>query len=255
MSYVSSLDGVTIIGGPSLKPQSSSSLSNLKSTFFNGEHDYVTIDQPANLEWVPDAKECTISCWFKPDRVDAQQFLIAKAKMESVSVSYIVACNNDGSVYALVGGDDGGGGSIEIGIWYNIILTIRNVADTYTAFLFLNGLQIATWPAGTDQNTDVDWMIGCARWNDNVSDSYPFEGNIDEVTFWNSAFSNTDVTNLYNSGTPNNPNNHSQASNLLHWYRMGDTGDTFPTVTDRKGAANGTCTNMAGAANFETDVP
>lgn len=257
MSYLYSVFGKCIIGGPPLKksPANNQSFTNTKSTYFAGDNDYVTIGQPVDLDaWTPNSSEITISAWFKPGDIANQRFIIGKARMSDANISYIMAVNNDGSVYAIVGGSSNGSGSLVQDTWNHLLLTIRNVAGTYKFYLFLNGVQVGIGDAGATKNTTMDWLIGASRWDTNSSDSYPFLGNIDEVTFWNTAFSDEQVVALYNSGAPTNPNTHSQSASLLHWYRMGD-GDTFPTVTDRKGSANGTCTNMSGASNFESDVP
>ena len=258
MSYLMSFTGNCIIGGPSLKPrrssQSQSALSNTLSTSFDGTNDYVTLGQPVNLEWDPNGTEIAISAWFKPGNISSQHFIIAKARMSDANVSYVMAVNSDASVYAIVGGTDNGGGTLIINTWNHLLLTVRNVAGTYTFFLFLNGVQVGTGVVGAVQNTDMDWMIGGCRWDVNAGCAYPFTGNVDEVTFWNTAFTDGDVTSIYNSGTPTNPSTHSKSGSLLHWYRMGD-GDTYPTITDRIGSANGTCTDMAGAANFQSTVP
>ncbi len=259
MSYLSSLTGNCFLGGPSLKPSrraSSQSLtiSNLKSTFYDGSDDHVSIGKPANLEWDPNGSEITISVWFRPSEVINQRIIVSKARMSDSNISYVMAVNSNASVYAIVGGTSNGGGVLTVSTWNHLLLTIRNVVGVYTFFLFLNGIQVGTGTAGAVQNTDMDWLIGGARWDVNSSISYPYYGNIDEPTFWNTAFTNADVTAIYNAGHPANPLAHSKAGSLLHWYRMGD-GDTFPTITDRVGSANGTCVNMASAANFQSSAP
>ncbi len=72
---------------------------------------------------------------------------------------------------------------------------------------------------------------------------------------WNKAFTQAEVDELYdtNAGKPMNPNLHSAAANLTHYYRSGN-GDTYPTITDNKGSSNGTMTNME-AGDFVSDAP
>jgi hypothetical protein len=258
MSYFSKQNGITI-GSKVFKTSASigggTPFVNAKSTLYDGVNDAVTLGQPANLNWDPDATEVTISCWFKPDVVNVQQYLVSKAKVGGGTFSYIIACNNDATMFMFIGGTNSSGGSISAGAWHHMAMTVRDVAGTYNAYLFLNGSQIATSTVSTNINNDVDWLIGASRFNDNTDIAYQFDGNIDEVTFWNSAFTNSDITNLYNAGAPANPQSHAKSANLLHWYRMGD-GDTFPTITDQVGSANGTCLNMtSGAVNFVSDVP
>lgn len=228
--------------------------SNTTSVDFAGDNDYITIGQPSDINLTPNAAAITISAWFRPTDITAQRFIVSKAKMSIAEISYVMAVNNDGSVYAQVGGTGNGSGSLTVNTWNHMLLTVRNVTGTWTFFLFLNGVQVGTGVCGASNNTDMDWLIGASRWDTNSSDSYPFQGQIDEVTWWTTEFTNADVTELYNANKPTNPRTHSKASWLRHWYRMGD-GDTYPTVTDRVGSANGTCTNMAGAGNFVAQVP
>ncbi len=68
-------------------------------------------------------------------------------------------------------------------------------------------------------------------------------GHIDEVTFWNIELSQAEVTELYNAGSPDDPNNHSQSAACIHWYKFGDL-DSFNTASDSIGTVDGTMTNM-----------
>lgn len=43
-------------------------------------------------------------------------------------------------------------------------------------------------------------------------------------------------------------------SGIVSWYRMGDIGDTYPTIYDRIGSVNGTMTDMA-IADIVQDAP
>jgi hypothetical protein len=81
-----------------------------------------------------------------------------------------------------------------------------------------------------------------------------FLGNIDEVSIWDAILTDTDISNIYNSGTPNNLAVHAKAANLQAWYRMGD-GDTFPTVTDNSSNTNDGTMNNMDSGDFVTDVP
>ena len=47
-------------------------------------------------------------------------------------------------------------------------------------------------------------------------------GSIDEVAIWNSALSSTAVTEIYNSGVPNDLDELTNASDPTVWYRMGE---------------------------------
>tara|TARA_R100001480_G_scaffold106176_1_gene108479 strand:+ start:1028 stop:1807 length:780 start_codon:yes stop_codon:yes gene_type:complete len=77
-----------------------------------------------------------------------------------------------------------------------------------------------------------------------------YEGGIDEVAYFNSSLSTSDISAIYGTGAPNDISSLSP----LSWWRMGD-GDTFPTLTDNgSGGNDGTMTNMT-SGNIVTDVP
>ena len=81
-----------------------------------------------------------------------------------------------------------------------------------------------------------------------------FEGNVDEVSCWNRVLSASEITALYNSGTPTDINNTSGVTpDAVAWYRMGDAaGGSGTTIADQIGSVD--LTLVSGRA-FSTDVP
>ena len=137
-------------------------------------------------------------------------------------------------------------GYINIGFSYN---TWNNLVGTYNDTtgdlkLYLNGVLKNTSATSVDVNTaSADLRIGCS-----TSNSLFFQGGIDEVSLFNTELSQSDITTIYNSGTPNNI----ASLSPLSWWRCGD-GDTAPTLTDNgSGGNDGTMTNFT---TFSTDVP
>lgn len=88
------------------------------------------------------------------------------------------------------------------------------------------------------------------RFGQRANGAFPFQGKLDELAIFDSALSASDVTAIYNSGSP------ADISSLspFGWWRMGDNDSgTGTTVTDQgSGSNNGTLIN--GAA-FSSDVP
>ena len=83
---------------------------------------------------------------------------------------------------------------------------------------------------------------------------YEWLGEIDEVAIWNRTLSPTEITEIYNLGTPINLASY----NPSNWWRMGD-GDTWNgstwTLTDNgSGGNDATSVNME-EADRVTDVP
>ena len=77
-----------------------------------------------------------------------------------------------------------------------------------------------------------------------------FNGKIDEVSVFASALSASNITDIYNSGTPTNLS----ALSPVGWWRMGDNnGGTGTTINDEgSGGNNATLVN---GPTFSTDVP
>ncbi len=236
------------------------SWSNTTSTRFFGTDDVVRFGNNLNVNL--SNTEWTISAWVRPTDVSAQGYILAKAApfAGTPDFNWIVGVTTASHAFAYWGDvgktTEGAGAALAVGSFHHVVSTVRNITGTFTASLWVDGVQQGsdvTTP-GTNSSTVVAGFGGGY-----VADSpdvlYPYIGYIDEVTIWDAGMTSAHVTTLYNSGVPANPTSHTLAANLTHYYRMGD-GDTFPTITDRAGAVNGTCTNMAGAGtNFTSTVP
>ena len=115
------------------------------------------------------------------------------------------------------------------GQWYHIVVTYKDlgVNDIDTVKIYINGIK------GTN-----DWGVGYTLPVTNTVTSNfeigkaggfstrEFYGNIDEVAIWSSELGATEVTELYNSGTPialdSDTGNYTSSADLQAWYRMGD---------------------------------
>ena len=76
-------------------------------------------------------------------------------------------------------------------------------------------------------------------------------GNIDEVSMFNTELSASEVLGIYNGGSPNNLVSH---AGLIGYWRNGDSG-VFPNINDNSSNSNnGTCTNMV-SSDFQNLIP
>ena len=129
----------------------------------------------------------------------------------------------------IVGVYDGTLGSANIKLYIN---GVAGTSDDLTANL-----------TGTSNEFEIGRMQGTGT-------NYMGAAKYDEIALFNSALSASDVTAIYNSGTPASLTSYSP----LLWYRCGD-GDTYPTLTDSGSASSdATMTNMA-SGDLQTDVP
>lgn len=129
-----------------------------------------------------------------------------------------------------------------------------NLNDYYSRFkIFINGIQQST------SNFNLNYGNTTALSGQNLRiGRYDNSGymrsdcKVDEVAVWDTDQS-SNVSNIYNSGTPFNLS--TLGTQPTHWWRMGD-GDTFPYLQDSGTAAN--CVfqmyNMT-VADIVSDVP
>lgn len=214
---------------------------------FGGTNEYATFGQPSDLNLTPNAAELTINCWAK---TSGDGTIICKARNAARQFQLYLS---GGAISAYCGGNFLAGGSgYSDGTWRMFTYRLWNNAGTYTCELYQAGAFVsgASNTAGSTTNV-VDWLIGARRDADNTDHAFLLTGLVDEVTIWDVALSAAEITALYNSGTTFDPSTHSQAANLIHYFRMGD-GDTYPTLIDGPGTADATMTNME-SGDIDTD--
>ena len=138
---------------------------------------------------------------------------------------------------------------LNTGQWYHVVATYSGVGGTNAQ----NGIKIYVDGVRVDDTTISGGSYN-AMGNKTTPvyigklDSSYSDGNIDEVSIFNTELSQSDITSIYNGGVPNDLTSLSP----LSWWRCGD-GDTAPTLTDNgSGGNDGTMTNFT---TFSTDVP
>ena len=127
--------------------------------------------------------------------------------------------------------------------WYHVVLTFENSVSK----LYVNSSDVDTdnrsgW-ATNSQTTIV--AIG-AKYNAGTSNF--FDGQIDEVAFWNEALTSAEITALYNSGygmsASANSGNYTSSSNLVSYYQMQSN------LNDTQGNHNGSNGNGISSSNY-----
>ena len=122
--------------------------------------------------------------------------------------------------------------------WANYIIT--RSGDNIK--LYLNGVEFALSGSGSGMAATTVNRIGTK--GNSVSNT--IDGSLSNVSVWNTALTQAQVTEIYNQGVPSNLNNHSAYSNLVSWWQLGSNSsfNTNWTVLDEKGSNNGTSVNM-----------
>ena len=134
--------------------------------------------------------------------------------------------NSEKLLFAIDDGDDNpfviSTSSVADGNWHHVV----GVRDSVNINLYLDGSLIDSTADTTDTSIDSTnpLLIGAGTTvNTGVIGNF-FEGLIDEVSIWDTALSSDAVTEIYNSGAPNDLTNltHASSSNLKAWLKIGE---------------------------------
>ena len=110
------------------------------------------------------------------------------------------------------------------GNWINLVI-IWDTGNSSNSKVYANGSPL-TLPTNNWASVTAPAGINFSNQNSFIglyyNDSYTFDGNMDEFSIWNTALSQSAVTEIYNSGAPNDLTSLSNASNtnLKAWYKF-----------------------------------
>ena len=145
-----------------------------------------------------------------------------------------------------------GGNGLVAGQWTHIVYRVNRASSISNVGYVTNGVNINN-KSQSISNTFDD--TGHTYFGRNVG-SFGFRGDMDEFAIYNKYLSNAEVTEIYNSGAPNDLSTLSSSANLQHWWRMGDPlgPSSYPTIADTVGSLDVNMTNQADT-DITTDVP
>jgi len=254
--------GQMIGGSNSPKP---SGLLNEYSLNFDGTNDILNCGDSNDFSFGNGTTDSafSISAWINVSTLLFAPKPIA-SKNESAEQEYTFYVASDGKLYFILYDTLGGSsdhatiqsasaGTITTGSWFHVVATYSGNGSTSGMSMFVNGSALST-TASSNNYTAMDNGTGSFLIGHDQAGRKTFSGNIDEVSIWDKELSASDVTSLYNGGTPTDLTG---MSNLVGWWRMGDpTGvAAFPTIVDQSTNSNdGTMTNMT-FTDIETVVP
>ena len=230
-----------------------SSFSNTFSTIFDGSDDKA--EGASDFESLDGATQATWMFWFKTSST-AKQYVISqwhassndnrnlRVEITPSSTKVDIYIGHNISYRAT-------GTTISTGAWHQGVVTYNgsNTGNQRVKF-YLDGssqAQIGFSGPTTLKADPASPFTVAARIGDNFSE---FVGHIDEVSIFSAELTAGEVSTYHNSGVPNDL---TDESNLIHWWRMGD-GDSHPTIEDQVGSYDLTMTNMA-SDDLVEDVP
>jgi hypothetical protein len=222
---------------------SSSTFANDYSVDFDGSNDYLQV--PASSDFDFGTGAFTFSFWFNISNFDSYGAFFSRA-----GSGYRLKFQNANNIINL---DPNSGPEIQVvnhsssllNAWHNLVV-VRDVSDN-TIKGYLDGGTPTSNSIGSSVTFSASGnplLIG------NHLGAFYLGGKIDEVAVWNSALSSSDITSIYNSGSPTDLSSYSP----LGWWRMGDDDSgTGTTITDQgSGGNDGILTN---GPTFSTSVP
>ena len=186
--------------------------TNTRSFSFDGVNDYFDADISA----LNNATALTFSGWVKKTSGNVVGFESFNGSTDRA----ILYWWSDNNVYWSVrngSASAAASSSLTTYDWNHIAGTFEG--STNTIKLYINGSLVDTQtgqPSSTSGNLSNNFHIGLSN-----GSTYS-NGNIDEVAIWNSALSSDAVTEIYNSGVPNDLDELTNASDPTVWYRMGE---------------------------------
>ena len=206
------------------------SLNNLNYVLdFDGTNDLAYVANSSDFE--PD--NFTVQAWINLDAFENEDYFVYRHK------TWFIGFSRSGTkIEGGVRDDDGdwlypistttpsaGGG------WYHVVLTFDGTgSSTEYAKLYVNGsLEDTESNSSHDLNSQNNYVSVGAKNNDGTISNY-FNGQVDEVAFWNEVLTVNEISALYNSGTPldagSNSGNYTSSSGLVAFYKFQQNANT-----------------------------
>lgn len=204
--------------------------SNTKSLLLDG------VDDKASTNHSTWGASFTWSAWIKLTSSSSYSSIYSTGTI----VPYFTTFNNGTATKALYGHTNGefvSNASINVGSWNHVLL--RKSSGTLN--FFINGqLDSAT---GTDSNSYASGTAIIGNFESYVGSGFGLHGKIDELAFFNSALSNSDIASIYNSGTPTDVS----SLNPVNYWRFENNGTDL--------GSGGNTATLNNGATFSTDTP
>ena len=182
---------------------------NEYSLDFDGVDDNVIVPYNSTLDVVTAAH--SLSFWFKTTDGSIQG-LMEKGRNDELAVFLI----NKKIYWGGTNGYYGGTTFVNDGNWHHVVCVATGTVTGSSIYIDGSVVNTGNAKVQASANTD-DFTIGMTADGNNE-----YQGNLDEIAIFDYALSASDVTSMYNSGTPNNLDDLSTSP--VAWWRMGENG-------------------------------
>lgn len=190
----------------------------------------------------------TISAWIKRDRTGVAETIFDNDDT-SKELGFDITAGNKLHLYLKNGGTTGavtGNTNLNADTWYHVAAT-RDGSNECK--LYVNTTEQSSTPTHNIDASGTGPIIGAYNTSGGLGGvSNPFDGKITEVSIFNVAKTQSEINDIYNSGTPTNL---SEETGLIGYWRMGEGSGTLIT-DDSTSFKNGTLTN---GPTWSSEVP
>jgi hypothetical protein len=201
------------------------------------------------------ANSFSVSMWVKPQNLSGTRILFSKAGSAPNVNGYMLRHNVGGQIYIQLRSSSNRShtfnSTLTSSVWQHLVFTYSGSSNISGAKLYLNDVIDTNLPGSG--GLSGTWLEGQSFKLGSRGSSFYFSGNIDEVTVWDKELTASEVSEIYNSGSPIDPTQHSASGSLASYYKMGD-GDIYPTISDNVGSDDLSMVGMV-AGDIEEDVP
>jgi hypothetical protein len=222
---------------------------------FDGTNDYLTRSSIGTLE-----TSGSVSAWVKLDSMSANGFIF-QLRAESGTNDQIILLWNNAS--AVIRGNvkfdgttnvvDSGSGLENDGNWHHVVFTwmsgSKTASDNYTR-IYIDGSETDNDAIGNtwaDAESPVELVIG----RNSIQSNAYFNGHINDVAIFSDALTSSEVTAIYNEGSPKDESDH---SGLVAYYTMEAYSDGDTTLVDD--SPNNNSITITNSTNIDsTDTP
>jgi len=225
--------------------------SNMSSISFDGTDDYISLGDPSNgsLDF-SSSESFTLMAWIKTSYVPSTytDILFKRVTVSGVhDEGYILAVNSTGKIYFVVEGTNtsfsqmDGNITVTDGNWHLIAAT-RDVAND-NINIYVDGVLDVTMSDNTTATLEGSSNFYIGHW-----DYYGryFNGKIDDVSVWNTAMNNTQITAFMNCPPTGN-----EVNLISYWKFEEGTG----SVINDASANNSNSGSLLNNPTWNTDCP
>jgi len=199
--------------------------ASTSSFSFDGVNDYFDTNQSLNSSY----SALTLSAWVNYTSISSFTGTIFGQWIQNNNSGSTIICYTVSNKIQVYLGPSASSltstTTISTGNWYNVILRF----DGSTMKLYINGTEEASVSFTAINNSAQNLILGAYSNSTQTGFQAFLNGNLDEVSIWDSALSSDAITEIFNeqpsgSGKPNSLTSltNASSSNLVAWYKMGE---------------------------------